>query len=57
MDNGKARIECELYKIINEKFDVEWKQNSTEYFECKITDFKEIYRTVRNKLEKFESNY
>ena len=43
---GKLAIEWEIYKIINEKYDVKWEENSHEYFKCKLESFNDIYKTV-----------
>ena len=43
---GKLAIEWEIYKIINEKYNITWEENSHEYFKCKLESFNNIYKTI-----------
>ena len=56
--NGKRKIEYELYKLVNDNYDVQWKEpQSKEYFKCKKSDFKSIYSKIRYKMGEYESEY
>jgi hypothetical protein len=49
-------IEWELYNLLksNKKYNIIFKNNSKEYFKCKLENFTDICKIIRDKMFEFE---
>ena len=56
ISQGKLMIEWELYNLLksNKKYNIIFKNNSKEYFKCKLENFTDICKIIRDKMFEFE---